>query len=149
MACGENLRPHIGVNFRVSEITRKALEACDAQWGASTWDWHALHQAYRDVDAFKFAIWVDETLCGLAIATTTGQSVVLRFVEGSPDVNCPLKGRRILIALEAAANYGQRRGKRDLKLEPLNEHLINLYETTYGFEVVRPRKGPAFCTKRI
>jgi hypothetical protein len=149
MACGETLRSHIGVNFRVSEISLKALEACDSQWGKSNWDWHEIYRNYRDADAFKFAIWVDDTLCGLAVATTSGQSVVLRFVEGSPDVNCPLKGRRILIALEAAANYGQNRGKRELKLEPLNEELISLYESVYGFEVVRQGKGPVFCRKGI
>lgn len=149
MACGETLRPHIGVNFRVSDISRKALEAVETQWGESKWDWATISQAFRDPDAFKFAIWVDDTLCGLGLATTTGQSVVLRFIEGSPRADCPLKGQRILIALEATALYGQKRGKRELKLEPLNEDLINLYESTYGFKVVRPKKGPTFCTKGI
>jgi hypothetical protein len=127
----------------------KALDAVQQQWGSSQFDWDAVNSNYRGIDAFKFAIWVDDILCGLAIATTGDKNVKLRFIEGSPDPNCPLKGRRVLIALEAAANYGQRRGKHVLTLEPLNEKLILLYETAYGFEVVRPSKGPPYCTKGI
>jgi hypothetical protein len=149
IASAETLRPVIGVHFEIAEIGRAALDAVALQWGSSKFDWDAVYQHHRGIDAFKFAIWFENSLCGLGVATTSGQSVKLRFLEGSPDINCPLKGRRILIALDVAANYGQRRGKRNLILEPINETLIALYENVYGFKVVRTRKDPPYCIKGI
>ncbi|MBX5153221.1 hypothetical protein HJC04_11335 [Rhizobium sp. NLR8a] len=144
-----NLRGVIGVEFHISDLSRGALEAVNSQWGSSEFDWQRIHDVYREPDCIKVAFWVGERLCALAIGTTSGQSLRFRFLEGSPDPNCPLKGVRILIALEVMALYGQMRGKRELVLEPINEKLIDVYENTYGFEVVRPAKGTAFCKKGI
>lgn len=151
----EGLREHVGVKFKLIEISRSTLEVWKEQWPKwpktelNQFDWDEIHKRFREPDSFKFAIWADDELCGLVVGTTSGQSIKVRFIEGSPNPSCPLKGRRILIALEAVALYGQLRGKRELVLEPINQKLIDVYENDYGFEVVRPRKGDPFCRKGI
>lgn len=149
IAAGDSLRETLGVDFRISQISRSALDAVHTQWKSSEFDWDKINTDIRGIDAFKFAIWVGDRLCGLAVATTSNQRIRLRFLEGSPLPDCPLKGRRITIALEAVAFYGQRRGKRELTLEPLNEKLISVYQNTYGFQIIRPHSDPPYALKGI
>jgi hypothetical protein len=147
----ESLRDHVGEKFLLREISLSTLDEW-RDWARSEsdqFDWEEIHRKYNEPDAIKFGIWVDDQLCGLVLGTTSGQSIKARFIEGSPNPHCPLKGRRILIALEALALYGQLRGKRELILEPINQKLISLYENDYGFEVIRPLKGEPFCRKGI
>ena len=139
----------LGVDFSLVELSNRALEAIEKQWGKSHFDWAAINRKYNDPSCAKFAIWVGERLAAICVADTTGQSVKVRYLEGDPRGDCPLKGRRILVALDAMANYAQLRGKVELVLEPINEKLIDLYESVYGFEVVRPKKDPAFCRKKV
>lgn len=144
-----HLRQVLSVNFEVAEMGRAALDAVATQWKTSKFNWDEIYRDMRGIDTFKFAIWVGDRLCGLGVATTSNQSIRLRFIEGSPLEDCPLKGRRILIALEAVAYYGQLRGKKELLLEPLNEKLISVYETTYGMKIIHPTKGNPYASKGI
>jgi hypothetical protein len=46
-------------------------------------------------------------LTGLVVATVLGPVLLLRFVEGSPDVPPSLRGQRLPIVLEVAAIYAE------------------------------------------
>ncbi|MNT41424.1 hypothetical protein D3C72_1777840 [compost metagenome] len=91
----------------------------------------------------------DDQLIGLALITLSAEAATLNFVEGRPTHDCAYKGKRVLVALEVAVNYAQAAGLQELRIHPLNEALGQLYETAYGFEVVKPRKGEAYYRKRI
>lgn len=145
----ENIRKGLGVECQLKEFTRATQDGI-SKWGKNEFDWDDILRNIRDPDCFRFGIWVADRLTAVAIATTSNQSVCLRFIEADRREDAPLTGLRILIALEAIAIYGQLRGKSEIRLEPVNEKLISLYEDTYGFEVVPPRKGaPRYWRKRI
>jgi hypothetical protein len=145
----ENIRALIAVDFQLREFTRATLEGVE-KWGNAEFKWDEILRDIKDPDCFRFGIWVGDRLTAVAIATTSNQAVYLRFIEGDRSEDAPLTGIRILIALEAITIYGQLRGKLEIKLEPINEELISLYENTYGFEAVTPRKGsPKIWRKRI
>jgi hypothetical protein len=73
----------------------------------------------------------------------------MRFIEGDPRPDCPLKGWRALIVLEAAAFYAQARGKTELRLKEVNSSLESLYRDTYGFRLETPRKQEPYWTKEV
>lgn len=145
----ENIRKELGVDVQLREFTRSTITAIE-EWGATEFDWSEILSRVRDPDCFRFGIWFGNRLVAVAIATTSGQSVCLRYIEADRRDDAPLKGLRILIALEAITIYGQLRGKVEIKLEPIDEGLISLYENSYGFERISPRKGvPKYWRKRI
>jgi hypothetical protein len=145
----EHIRKELGLDVQLREFTRATLDGIK-EWGESEFDWGEIFRSLRDPDCFRFGIWMGGRLTAVAIATTSGQSICLRYVEGDKREDAPLTGLRILIALEAITIYGQLRGKLEIKLEPINAALITLYEDTYGFEAISPHKGaPKFWRKRI
>lgn len=148
-----NLQPHLGVEFNISSWSNKAARAFDSQWAAFKreveWDWSEIFQAHRDFDRLDMAIWNGERLCGLGLGLTTASALDFRFLEGCPDPVCPLKGRRILIAMEAAACYAQARGKKEIRVSPINSSLESLYRDTYGFDLETPRKGEPYYRKGV
>ncbi len=98
----EVLIPHIGVKFRISEFSGRATAAIAEHWEPtprhpdSRWDWTEIMRRHRDPDRLDFAIWDDEEkLCAAGLGLTGGASLMLRFFEGSPRMDCKLKGRRI------------------------------------------------------
>jgi hypothetical protein len=156
---GIELPPHVKVDFRVSGWTGKAAEAYAEQWSPvaerqsndrPAFDWPNLFHICRDPDRLDIVVWgPEETLCGLALGTTTGRSLALRFLEGSPDPNCPLRGRRALIALDVAARYAQLRGKPEIRLYEVDSSLESLYRDIYGFEERRPYKEKPYLWKEV
>jgi len=152
-SCERDLAKSIGYFFTLSEISQRALLAVQTHWEPSgrpaetSWDWKRVLQRYRnELDRFELAIWEGDRLCALGLATTGGNAVALRFLEGDPRGDCPLKGRRILIALDACARYAQRRGKAELRVQPINSALESLYVGTYGFRKRSPKgEQPYFC----
>lgn len=145
----ENIRNQLGVDFQMKEFTRATLDGIQ-EWGETDFQWSDILRNLKDPDCFRFGIWVGDRLTAVAIATTSDRSVCLRYVEADKRENAPLTGLRILIALEAITIYGQLRGKLEVKLEPINEKLVNLYEDVYGFEPIVPRKGlPRYWRKGI
>gem|GEM_PF-5745131 len=149
LTAAANLRGLVGEDLRISEISGKALDAVSSQWKISKFDWAVVYDTHKKPNDFKFAIWKGETLCALALARLTTKSVHLSFLEGSPHSDCPLRGKRVLIALETASIYGQRRGKQYLTLEPLNEKLSSVYQGTFGFSAHQTPSGTTFCSKEI
>lgn len=147
----ETLRSQ-GINLTLLHYSGRVEEAIKAQWGGSRvgWDWPAITRANREFKSFCLAMWTpDDQLIGLALMTLSKQAVTLKFVEGRPSTDCLFKGKRILIALEVAANYAQGAGVDEIRIHPLNETLAHFYESVYGFEVVKERKGESYYRKRI
>jgi hypothetical protein len=136
--------------FELSEWSGRTFSALGEQWPSTQFDWEKVRNAYcREPDRFDAAIWAGDRLCGLFLATLAGESVTLRFVEGDPRRDCPLMGRRLLIALDAVVNYTQINGRYELRVEPINDKLIKLFETDFGFRAVKPHKGSPYWTKQV
>lgn len=148
-----NLTAIIGTDFNISGWTNKVHRELDGQWQTHPrqvpWQWDEIFAGHREFDRLDIAIWSGPTLCGLGLGLTTASALNLRFLEGAPDPNCPLKGYRILIALEAAACYAQARGKKEIRLSPINSSLESLYRDTYGFELEKPAKGEPYYRKGV
>lgn len=154
--CETVLRPIIGAQFAIAEYSGRAWNAVKEQWDPNgrepdtAWDWPGLvryHQ--KDPDLLTMAVWCDDRLSALGLATTSGQAVHIRYVEGDPRIDCPLLGSRALIALEACAGYAQGRGKTELRVSPLNDALKHLYMENYGFEVCKPKKADPYLFKKV
>ena len=142
------LSPYEGVSFTLTEWSNRAFEAADKQWKSIYYDWREINRKFRDPDRLDLALWVNERLVALALATTRDQAVFIEIVEGDPDDDCPLAGGRLEIVLDACANYAQIRGKLELRLQPKNEKLIAHYEDVYEFKRVNVRGGtPYWCRK--
>ncbi|MER9391887.1 MULTISPECIES: hypothetical protein [unclassified Mesorhizobium] len=134
---------------QITEWSGRALKHY-GEWGQSYFDWQKIFRVHREPDRLDMAIWSGQgRLSGLALGLTTGQSLMLRFMEGDPREACPLKGKRILIALEAATNYAQARGKREIRLQPINEKLVNHYTNVYGFVLESPRHEEPYYRKGV
>lgn len=147
------LTPHIGVEFHLSGWTNKAREAFATTWGtkgrAVEWDWPQIFRTYDDHTRLDLAMWVGDNLCGLALGILTNQAIVVKFLEGNPRSDCPLLGRRALIALETAQCYAQLRGRTELRVQPTNERLETLYCDIFGFALETPRGAQAYYRKEI
>lgn len=149
----KNLQPQIPA-FNLSGWGAKARESYTNQWFIDgvcpTFDWAEIFRRHDDPDRLDVAVWgLEDRLCGLALGLTTGESVDLRFIEGDPRPDCPLKGQRILIILEAAACYAQARGRSELRIRPINETLEVLYSQTYGFVLETTQGGDRYYRKGI
>lgn len=120
-----------------------------AGWGDTRFPWPIIFQRHREADRLDMAIWSGRTLCALGLATTTRVAVFLRFLEGDPSPACPLRGRRVLIALDVAASYAQAIGRRELRLQPINERLVDLYESVYGFERIEVKGQDPYWRKEV
>lgn len=155
LKAAQALRPY-GIVVNIRRFSRSAHEYVADNWNkagrdpAAAWDWDAIARKYREPKALDMAMWTpDDRLAGLALSTMTTEAATLRFVEGDPSADCTLKGKRALIALEVTTNYAQAAGLKELRIEPLNEALGNLYEKVYGFELVTNRKAPPYYRKAI
>lgn len=138
------------VGFELVEWSGRTFAALNEQWPATEFDWLKVRHSFgKNPDRLDVAIWAGDRLSGLFLATLAGESVTLRFVEGDPRKDCPLVGKRLLIALDAAVNYTQINGRYELRVEPINEKLINLFETDFGFKAVKPRKGSPYWAKQV
>ena len=153
--CVDFLRPKIGADFRLGEWTGRTLHAYDAQWSPprhpdAGWDWPAAFRDHRDFDALPLVMWTPgDRLSGLGLATVSGKAVVIKFLEGDPRADCPLRGQRALIALEASARYAQMLGRTELRVHPVNSSLERLYQEAYGFTREAPRIGAPFLRKEV
>ena len=151
----QDLTPHIGVQFQIGEWTQRTLHAYDEQWPKprhpdAGWDWPQAFAVHRDFDRLPLVLWgPGGRLSGLGLATTTNNAVVIKFLEGDPRTDCPLRGRRALIALETASRYAQMMGRTELRVHPVNSSLDGLYQGVYGFTKETPRKGPSFLRKEV
>jgi hypothetical protein len=148
------LSPILGVDFYVSGWSGRTRDAMLDQWVPAApitgWDWAEIFRRHNDPDRLDMAIWsTDDRLSGLGLGLTGSNFVEIRFVEGDPRQDCPLKGKRTLIFLECAAGYAQLRGKAELRIQPKNQALETLYTEIYGFTLETPRWGSAYYKKVV
>lgn len=142
------LSPYEAIHFALTEWSGRTWEAMSSQWGAFFYDWREISRRHRDPDRLELALWTGETLLAVGLALTNDRAVHVKFIEGHPNPTCPLKGGRLEILLDAAANYALVRGKTEIHLEPKNDDLIDLYESVYDFERVNRKGGaPYWCRK--
>lgn len=154
-----NIQGLLHVSFYLTDWSRSANEAYLKQWCAPEvvrshdeggWDWPEIFRRYRDIDSMRAVVWTGEhRLSGLALIRVTGAAVVVEFIEGDPRTDCPLRGRRALIVLEAAFCYAQALPRSEVRLTPANERLAELYRDTYGFSLEQPAKGPLYYRKEV
>jgi hypothetical protein len=152
-----NLQGTVHGDFRLGEWSNRTAEAYAVQWSGfdrrpnGGWDWVEIHRKSRtDPSAFELVIWApDNRLCCLAYASTTPSAVVLNYLEGDPRPDCPFRGVRTLIVMEAIQCYGQAAGRREIRIQPVNEALETLYREIYGFELATPKGGSAYYRREI
>lgn len=129
----------------MSEWSNRAFEAL---WDPTAFPWEDIARRYADPDRLEIAVWVGDRLVAMGLCTTLGEAVMVQFIEGDYDTGSPLKGKRALVVLDVATNYAQLRGKRELRLHPINPQLVNLYESVYEFTAVKNRnEAPYWCKK--
>jgi hypothetical protein len=149
-ASQEMLCEVLGVEFVLTEISGRMHQEMTSQWTTSRFDWPEILRRHRnDADRLDVAVWCGDRLSGVFFCTLSGEAVVLRWVEGDPRTDCPLRGQRLLIALDVATNYAQRNGRYEIRAEPINARLINLFEQDYGFTPVKPRTGAPYWSKKV
>jgi hypothetical protein len=102
------------------------------------------------MDHLDVVVWGENGhLSGLGVADTTETSVFAHIFEATPSRSCPLKGHRVGIFFEAAAAFGQALDKKELRCQPLNDSLAELYREVYSFTLVTPPKGSPYYTREI
>lgn len=144
------VREAFGADVVLRGWTAEAFIAVDKQWEGGRFDWAHVKALYKNQpDRLEIAIWLDDILLGMALATTTGEAVYLRCVEGHPGDGLPLQGQRLLVALDATTNYCQLRGRYEVRVEPKNDELVDLYQNVYGFTPVIPKKGTPYWSKKV
>lgn len=146
----EQLLPsELGLKFSTSEWSGRTFESLRSQWGGSVFDWEKIDDATREPSRLDVAVWVGDRLCCLMVATLGGEAVTLRWVEGDPRPDCPLKGLRLLIALDLVTNYAQANGRNEIRAEPINSAMVNLFEADYGFKAAKPKRGTPYWWKQV
>jgi hypothetical protein len=147
------LAPVLKVDFQIAGWSSRTKQAILDQWNRKAgqgWDWDEIFRRHRDPDRLDIAIWSpQDRLSALALGLTSAESVEIRFLEGDPRQDCPLRGRRALIVLECAACYAQAKGRPELRVRPINERLATLYKQIYGFELATPTRGEAYYFKKV
>jgi len=140
----------LGMDVRVMGWSRRTSLAVDQQWAGGVWDWDEIMRRYNDIKRLDVAVWArDERLVMVSLATMTRAAITVRYVQGDPREGCEFKGKRIPMALEAATRFAQKSGVPELRIQPINDALVHLYETHYGFTLVTPRGEAPYWSRVI
>jgi hypothetical protein len=146
------MRDGYGMDVRIVGWSHRAQKAVADHWKNRRvdWDWPEIFRRNREPKTFDLAIWTpDDRLVALVLARMSTEAVTLALLEGDPNSDCPFRGRRALIALEACANYAQGAGVAELRIQPLNSALAAVYQDRYGFGVVTPKGQKPYYVKRV
>lgn len=150
------LGPILGIDVRLLRWSNKTREALEDQWGGvarapeAHWDWREVFRSYSEPSSFDMALWTsDGRLCALGLATKNQTAITFRFAEGDPRPDCPYRGKRLPVLLEAVVFYGQILGLEQVRIEPANSTLETLYKSLYGFSLETPKKGRSFLWREI
>ncbi len=155
---GRTLIGVVSAPYIISDITVSAVETWEAQWVPINnrkppdggWDWKTIRREHNrnKSSRFRFAIWSDEVLCGLATGYLNNTAVVIEAVECHPSDTHPLKGDVMLIVLEASAMYAQGTGRGELWLKDPVEELITFYRG-FGFTLEKRGGNAQFMIRGI
>lgn len=153
---GKTMEAFLGRPLNLGAWSGRVQQAYEEQWlhgqrhNDAGWDWPEIIRRHRnEPDAMSIAIWSEARLSGLALAVTNADAITVKFLEGDPRADCPLKGVRALIALEAATMYGQGIGRREVRVEPANDTLATMYRDMLGFALAEPPHGTAYYVRVI
>ncbi|MDQ4685486.1 hypothetical protein [Janthinobacterium lividum] len=151
-----------GLEVRLMEIDLVALAATEV-WRAAYsdvgrldhvpgWDWYKEARRFgRRSRRLELAIWVGDTLCGLALGRISDRRVVatIHLLEGNPTGN-PLGGKVILIATRFLEVLALALGCREAAIDSPVSGLVARYqsagfvkEVTKGKKIVRLAKSVA------
>lgn len=135
----KNMMPHIKAKYTFRLWSRSVEEDFISQWvnedrhSDGGWDWAEIARRHREVKDKVVALYVNERLSALSLIKMSSSRVLVRFLEGDPRPDCHIKGSRALLMLDLAATYGQRLGRKEIHLQPLNGDLAELYRSKFGF----------------
>jgi hypothetical protein len=144
------------IQLAIGPIDENALDAWAAFWDGHAdrryeWDWRFERSSWqttlRRADA---AIWANGELCGLLIGMATKGRTFLRvdLLEGSPNLNHPLKGRIAYCATEIAEAFGFAFGCGKVSLMRPVDEAVPLYQEL-GFELLTTKADIPHCVRRI
>lgn len=134
-----NMRPFMKVIYSFKIWSNSVRKDYEDQWlkeprhNDAGWDWVAISEHHKEIKDVTVALYVEGALCALALFRASKSRVLVRFLEGDPRPDCHIKGSRALLMLDLAATYGQRLGRSELHLQPVNEDLAEHYRSRFGF----------------
>ncbi len=135
----QNAEGHVPFDYTFREWSHSVEEMFTDQWLNDTghrsygWDWREISRQHRGFKNRTVALVSSERLSALSQIKVSKSRVLVSFLEGDPRPDCHIKGMRALLMLDLAATYGQRLGRREIHLQPLNGQLAELYRTRMGF----------------
>jgi hypothetical protein len=158
-AATQALSDETPIPFRLTSIDSRALRVWRTKWvpsytGSSDvgeWDWDELARDYlRRPSTFHLAIWSRQSLCGLAMGkpNSSRRRLSIEYLEGSPNMNHPLKGWILRIALASGTAYARALGADTLRLSDPVPALIPRYLAS-GFDLVFLGRAVRYCERRI
>jgi len=117
------------------------------------WDWELWvgHYRRKHHKRFEAAIWFGTKLCGLCLGKASGKNVHVRLeiLEGSPDLNHPLRGRIAFIALTATELYGYACGANQVRIIDPVVGAMNSYRAL-GYALKSGEKNePKYLVKNL
>lgn len=143
----ENASGYVGFDYTFREWSRSVHEMYTDQWFGHDrhkdggWDWPEISRRHRAIKDRTVALISEDRLSALAQIRVTKSRILVGFLEGDPRPDCHIKGMRALLMLDLASTYGQRLGKGEIHLKPLNGDLAELYRTKMGFVDGRDGSG--------
>lgn len=144
--------------FQMVPFREKAEYAWHRQWkSVSTrnspnggWDWSELRWDYRnDSTTLAGAIWVKGDLLALFLGRLNNTAARIDYLESTPHLNHPLRGKVLPLAIETGALYAQKSGRKQLWLMNPVPAVIEFSRRFYGFEYVEPPGKTPFCKREV
>jgi hypothetical protein len=135
--------------FGPFELTAWIPGTFEALWPNPEYPWEMIRKIYIEPDRLELALWADRKLAALGICQTKDDVLFVRVIEGPRDGSCSLQGSRAFILTDAAVNYAQLRGKREVLLQPASAELVNLYVQGCGFSLPDPATGSQYLRKKV
>jgi hypothetical protein len=150
----------IGVpeGFKILPFNEEAEYAWHQQWRSIShrvpprggWDWPSLRWSYRnDTTTLAGSMWVNDELLALFLGRLNNRAARLDYLEASPQINHPLTGKALPLAIEVGARYAQKTGRRELWLMEPRPAIIAFSKESYGFEYVEPPGKTPFCRREV
>lgn len=130
-----SLPSELGVDFNLARMTLLTVKKWENEWdgkGIFPWD-RIFADSTRKPKHFGVALSAGGVLEGLGMVSLSKRVAHLRYVERNPTGHLGLKGKVLPAMLEVAVNFAQASGKLQLKLEPKNDTLREVYTQRYGF----------------
>jgi hypothetical protein len=152
------LSEYLPAELKVKQFRDEAEYAWHRQWKPISdrkpphggWDWASLRLDYRnDPTTLAVAIWLENALLGLLLGRLNNTAARIDYLEGTPDLNQPLRGKVILLAIEVGARYAQKAGRAELWLTEPVPAVREYAKRVFGFEYVEQQGKTPFCRRKV